>query len=927
MVSRLVMELGESTGGILRSPQDIANKFAICYENLYRSKSTRQESEVTDLLSEMQLPQLTEEDKVFLDSDLYQEEIAQTIRTLQLGKAMGPNGLPIERYKLKPDRIAPYLKSMYKESLEKRCLLQDQRIAMLVVIHKEGKPRNIDECAHSSTPCGPYSVCKNTQGSYSCKCMLGFSRRSVKNSTIFCTDIDECVLTPAACGPNTTCINTPGNYSCGCMTGFIHSAEGEQTNRTNICTDIDECARSSITCGPHSICTNTPGNYSCKCMPGFSDSRTRSLQNSTIFCTDIDECTQTSSACGPHTICTNTPGNYSCRCMPGFIFSAEGEQTNGTINCTEVTLNCESEKMKACQNRSNQDPFCSLLGATYGVIRDSCENKKATIELQKVTEDFSRVLEQISVSANLSSQNRSTIATVIIETIQSTILASLSKLDGNGSKRIETEQFGVELKAVEGGCNERNPLINLSAQQNQMHITCRTITGNRDQASIGVGFISFTDMNLILNGSFFNGSNTDSPETLRDIEVNSRVVSGQITSDKRSNFSEPVIFNLEHLKDKDNRQEVICVFWDSTEGAGSWSRQGCTLSNSNRTHTACSCTHLSIFAVIMAFKDVHDQDNFPLLVLTYVGLTFSLLCLSLAILTFLFCSSSRNTSTPMHLQLCICLFLAELLLLTGLDKTSNRIGCAIIAGILQYFFLASFSWMFVEALMLFLTVRNLNVANYFNTRKIKTPHLCLFGYGFPLLIVIISAASKPDSYGTSRHCWLNSATGHVWSFLGPVCGFILINSTLFITTLVILAQKLSGVNANVSTIKDTRLLTFKAGAQLLILGCTWILGLFQIESAAQIMAYLFTIINSFQGAFILLVHCILNRQVREEYLRWFRRMHKPTRESQSSRITMSTAAAPSKSLKDGNTLTSGHSAVTQNTTSSSTVDWNSATAL
>ncbi|KAJ1190883.1 hypothetical protein NDU88_000202 [Pleurodeles waltl] len=660
-------------------------------------------------------------------------------------------------------------------------------------------------------------------------------------------------------------------------------------------------------------------------MPGFSRSRAGMQQNSTILCTDIDECVLNPAACGPHTICTNIPGNYRCRCLPGFIFSAEGEQTNGTIYCTEVTLNCDSETIKTCQNRSNQDPICSLLEATYSVIRHPCENKNATIELQNVTKDFSHVLEQISPSSNLSIHKRATIGTVILETTESTFLASLAKLKANETMSFKAKHLDVALKVVESDCNERNSSINLSAKQDQMHISCRTITGNRDQVSPGVVFISFTDMNLILNGSFFKGNNTDSLETLRDIQVNSRVVSSQITSDKRTNFSDPVIFTLEHLKEKDKRHKVICVFWNSTKGAGSWSRQGCTLSNSNRTHTACSCTHLSSFAIIMAIQgieDPQDQHRFPLLVLTYVGLTFSLICLSLAILTFLFCTSSRNTSTPMHLQLCICLFLAELLLLTGLYRTSNRIGCAIIAGLLQYLFLASFSWMFVEALMLFLTVRNLNVANYFNTRKIKTLHLCLFGYGFPLLIVIISAASRPDSYGTSKHCWLSSTTGHVWSFVGPVCSFILINSSLFIITLVILANKLSSVNANVSTIKDTRLLTFKAGAQLFILGCTWIIGLFQFGSAALIMEYLFTIINSFQGAFILLVHCILNRQVREEYLRWFRRMHKPSTESQSSGITMSTAAVPLKSMKDGNTLTTGHSVVTQTTASSNAVTWN-----
>lgn len=57
------------------------------------------------------------------------------------------------------------------------------------------------------------------------------------------------------------------------------------------------------------------------------------------------------------------------------------------------------------------------------------------------------------------------------------------------------------------------------------------------------------------------------------------------------------------------------------------------------------------------------------------------------------------------------------------------------------------------------------------------------------------------------------------------------------------------------------MLTFKATAQLLILGCTWCLGVLQVGPAARVMAYLFTIINSLQGAFIFLVYCLLSQQV------------------------------------------------------------------
>lgn len=38
--------------------------------------------------------------------------------------------------------------------------------------------------------------------------------------------------------------------------------------------------------------------------------------------------------------------------------------------------------------------------------------------------------------------------------------------------------------------------------------------------------------------------------------------------------------------------------------AGYWSTQDCRLLATNRTHTTCSCTHLTNFAVLMAHVDV-----------------------------------------------------------------------------------------------------------------------------------------------------------------------------------------------------------------------------------------------------------------------------------------------------------------------------------
>lgn len=75
--------------------------------------------------------------------------------------------------------------------------------------------------------------------------------------------------------------------------------------------------------------------------------------------------------------------------------------------------------------------------------------------------------------------------------------------------------------------------------------------------------------------------------------------------------------------------------------------------------------------------------------------------------------------------------------------------CAIIAGALHYLYLASFTWMLLEGLQLFLTARNLTVVNYSGINRFMKKAMFPVGYGVPAVIVAISAASRPHLYGTS----------------------------------------------------------------------------------------------------------------------------------------------------------------------------------
>ena len=79
-----------------------------------------------------------------------------------------------------------------------------------------------------------------------------------------------------------------------------------------------------------------------------------------------------------------------------------------------------------------------------------------------------------------------------------------------------------------------------------------------------------------------------------------------------------------------------------------------------------------------------------------------------------------------------------------------QVLCAIIAGALHYLYLASFIWMLLEGLQLFLTARNLTVVNYSSVNRFMKKLVFPVGYGVPAVIVAISSASRPHLYGTPK---------------------------------------------------------------------------------------------------------------------------------------------------------------------------------
>nr|XP_019566300.1 PREDICTED: adhesion G protein-coupled receptor E4-like isoform X2 [Rhinolophus sinicus] len=584
---------------------------------------------------------------------------------------------------------------------------------------------------------------------------------------------------------------------------------------------------SCLPCPEHASCSNSTH---CACKDGFqSVSGRRYFFELNETCEDIDECNAGLAKCKLQSYCVNEIGRYYCICVSNI-------------------------------------PVINWLASFFKVNHSDCYQN--TGEQTQIW---------ITLKNNGSKEYIAKKATQLLQSMESSILNESFVSPGKHEDPV------LDIVYETKRCNETSEKTVLEAGNNTMDLNCTdAFKGNTGDKSV-VALIAYRSLGDILNGSFF--SNT---RGAMEVKLNSHVVSGTIGMKEKVYLSNPVFLTFKHTQPGGVRAKHLCVHWEGSEKGGSWSTEGCTHVASNDSYTKCKCFHLSSFAVLMALAPKADG---ALAVITYVGLSLSLLCLLLAALTFLLCRPIQNIGTSLHLQLSICLFLADLVFLTGFKQTEPKVLCSVIAGVLHYLYLAAFTWMFFEGLHLFLTVRNLRVANYTSTGKFKKRFMYPLGYGIPALIVAVSASVGHKNYGTHSHCWLKLDEGFLWSFMGPVAIIILINLIFYFQILWILRNKLSSLNKEVSTIQDTRVMTFKAIAQLFILGCPWGLGYFMVDAVGEtvrsIIAYLFTTINVLQGVFLFVVYCLLNRQVRMEYKKWFRRMQKGV-ETETTEVSHST---------------------------------------
>ncbi|XP_055482326.1 adhesion G-protein coupled receptor F3 [Psammomys obesus] len=358
-----------------------------------------------------------------------------------------------------------------------------------------------------------------------------------------------------------------------------------------------------------------------------------------------------------------------------------------------------------------------------------------------------------------------------------------------------------------------------------------------------------------------------------------------ITADGQAFTQAEVIMDFE-----DMNGTLHCVFWDHSvfQGQGGWSDKGCQVHAANASTTRCICQHLTAFSILMS---QHVPENPILDLLSQVGIGASILALlmCLAIYRLVWRVVVRNKVAFFRhttlFNVVICLLIADTCFLGSpfLPGGHHSLLCLVDVFLCHFFYLATFFWMLAQALVL---AHQLLFVFHQLSKHLVVSLMVILGYLCPLGLagITLGLYLPQRKYLREGTCLLNGDGVMLHTFIEPVLAIVVVNGLV----LVIAVLKLLRPSLSEGPPVEKRQALLGVLKALLILtpifGLTWGLGVaFLFDQDSIVSHYIFTILNSLQGVFILVFGCLTDKKVLEALHRRFRGT-----QSSSSAISLAT---------------------------------------
>ncbi|XP_037126916.1 adhesion G protein-coupled receptor B3 isoform X3 [Syngnathus acus] len=382
--------------------------------------------------------------------------------------------------------------------------------------------------------------------------------------------------------------------------------------------------------------------------------------------------------------------------------------------------------------------------------------------------------------------------------------------------------------------------------------------------------------------------------------VNSKVIAVTVRPEPKAIQSHLEI-ELAHLAN--GTLNPHCALWDNNimnDSWGAWSTKACRTVLTDASHTKCLCDRVSTFAILaqQPREMTMEYSGVPSVTLI-VGCGLSCLALiTLAVIYGVLWRYIRSERSIILLNFCLSIICSNILILVGQTQTHNVGVCIMTTALLHFFFLASFCWVLTEAWQSYMAV-----TGKVRTRLIRKRFLCL-GWGLPALVVAVSMGfTKTKGYGTPLYCWLSLEGGLLYAFVGPAAAVVLVNMVIGIlvfnklvsrdgildkkmkhragydstslqmsephTGLTLKCAKCGVVSTtalSATTASNAMASLWSSCVVLPLLALTWMSAVLAMTDKRSILfQILFAVFDSLQGFVIVMVHCILRREVQDAF--------------------------------------------------------------